>query len=1340
MKRKDLYTTFSKKDNDLWGNHRAILSGMTVLLFLTFAASGAQTINPGEQSEWIKTVQQNIMEEEYHVSWQEECLIPGEGASFHITNRAQNLRAYFFPEEVQIISRGEASPSWVWSYRITASGNKDGKNPITKDEIKTNENCLEYQKNNIIEKFENSKSGISHSIIIPLSLAGRKDPIISVVFGEDLGMDFEESSGNIVFLKGNERVIRYQMLGASDAKGGKVICGFSGNENGFDIKLDETGASYPLEINILISAPSPWEQDSDQVGACFGHSVACAGDVNGDGYSDVIIGAPDYDNGHPDEGRIFLYMGGANGLATNYTWWSESNQVNAYYGNSVSTAGDVNGDGYADVIVGSPYYDVSSSNDGEAIVFYGHPTIFANAPATILSFNQEQCWFGNSVSTAGDVDGDGYSDIVVGAPLYLNGQTSEGAIFVFKGSADGIVTPAAWIRESNKVGAQLGASVGFAGDVNGDGYGDVIIGAPWYSNGENAEGKVCVYHGGSGGLSTNPSWEKESNLLTVHLGESVAGAGDVNGDGYSDVIVGVSLFNNGQTAEGQALVYHGGSGGLSASPNWSYESNISEAILGWSVSTAGDIDGDGCSEVIIGAYRYHNGETDEGAAYLFMGSFSGLKTTPGWIKESNQENAHYGHCVACAGDVNGDGYSDMIVGAPLYDNGQADEGAAFLYYGKADPPSSVASRSYTSDQDNSDFAFSLNTAGDVNGDGYDDILIGAPMYDNGNDNEGRVYVYHGIKDTGPGASPNRILEVNTDGAYFGWSVSTAGSVNGDRYDDIIVGAPLYASTKGAAFVFHGSSSGVSATPDWQLLHTTIGDYFGRSVSIAGDVNGDGYSDVIVGAPFYWNSQSKRGRVLVYHGSSSGLNETYNWDYKGIKDYAYCGYSVSTAGDVNGDGYSDIIIGGPFYDNGEGDEGVALAFYGSSTGLPADYSWKMEMNQALAEFGTSVSTAGDVNGDGYSDVIVGAPGYSDGIYSKEGVAFIFNGSSSGLPQSGYSWKGKGGQANAMYGHSVSAAGDVNGDGYSDIIVGAYKYDFGAVEPNYWQNAGAAYVYHGSNSGINGSATWMGYYLIDDMEFGYSVSGAGDVNGDGYADVIVGSRNYTNAGGDRVGFASLYLGGGGQGRASTPRQVYTGGITRIAPLGLSNQNGIGINILGRSPFGRSKVKPEWEVKQLGDPLNGAGTTQMESWTNTGTTGAFFLLRSMDLTPFELYHWRVRMKHSPVTTPLLPASRWITMPTNGMQEADFRAGPSPTPTTTPTATPTSTFTTPTTTHTFITLTPTWTFLPTQSSTPTPTPTPTPQASDVINYLLDRGGIDYDANLDGDVDIADVIFLIIQ
>jgi hypothetical protein len=993
----------------------------------------------GIDGDWWSQVQKNIATSEYEISWHSEY------SEYQSPNRAQNLRFSYYPDGFKVQPRVE-SDIWSATFRLSGFGRCGHMVPYHGNDITVQGCNASVSGNGVDIEFQNSEEGMRENFLVQKRINGKHNLILEFsVLKQNLSIGVEKDEIHFVIDEsGGAEVLKYSDMKITDCQG-TVLCGYfkAVDENRFAIVVHDHDAVYPICIDPLSSTPD-WTAESNQAGAWFGYFVSGAGDVNGDGYSDVIVGARTYDNGQIDEGRAYVYHGSATGLSTTPDWIAESDQTGARFGHCVSSAGDVNGDGYSDVIVSALEYDNGQTDEGRAYVYHGSATGLSTTPDWIAESDQAFAAFGNWVSSAGDVNGDGYSDVIVGARYYDNGQTDEGRAYVYHGSATGLSTTPDWTAESDQNGAYFGHSVSAAGDVNGDGYSDVIVGAQYYDNGQTDEGRAYVYHGSVTGLSTTPDWTTESDQAGALLAGSVSAAGDLNGDGYADVIVGAHAYDNGQTDEGRAYVYHGSVAGLSVNPNWTAESDQTGACFGLSVSAAGDLNGDGYADVIVGAPYYDNGQTDEGRAYVYHGSVTGLSTAPDWTAESDQADAAFAHCVSVAGDVNGDGYSDVIVGAPLYDNGQTDEGRAYVYHGSAAGLAATPDWTAESDQANAWFGFTVSGAGDVNGDGYSDVIVGAPFYDNGETDEGRAYVYHGSA-TGLSATPDWIAESDQADAYFGAALSTAGDVNGDGYSDVIVGAHSYdngQTNEGRAYVYHGSATGLSLTPDWTAESDQAGAVFGVWLSSAGDVNGDGYSDVIVGARDYDNGQTNEGRAYVYHGSAAGLSIAPDWTAESDLTGAYFGNSVSGAGDVNGDGYSDVIVGACNYGSGQTNEGRAYVFHGSATGLSVAPDWTAESNQSYAYFGNSVSAAGDVNGDGYSDVIVGAYRYDNGQYD-EGRAYVYHGSAVGLSLTP-DWTAESDQTDAVFGNSVSAAGDVNGDGYSDVIVGACRYDNGQTD--------------------------------------------------------------------------------------------------------------------------------------------------------------------------------------------------------------------------------------------------------------------------------------------------------
>ncbi|MCK6530368.1 FG-GAP-like repeat-containing protein [Myxococcota bacterium] len=549
-------------------------------------------------------------------------------------------------------------------------------------EVDARGECLrrvEVARDGVTEWWENGIRGLEHGFVVVAPPDGSGTVVLEVgVTGAVARVEGSGTAARLEVPGGTD--LRYSGLRAWDATGRDLASRMEGTAGGVRLRVETAGAVYPVTVDPLLSAVA-WTAASDQASARFGFSVSSAGDVNGDGYGDVVVGAPYYDGGESYEGAAFLYLGSSSGLSASASWTAESDQASALFGTSVSSAGDVNGDGYADVVVGALGYSNGEASEGAAFVYLGSPSGLSASASWTAEPDQASARFGSSVSSAGDVNGDGYADVVVGAYDYDNGETNEGAAFLYLGSSSGLSASASWTAESDQASASFGRSVSSAGDVNGDGYGDVVVGARDYDNGETNEGAAFLYLGSPMGLSASASWTAESDQATGYFGYSVSSAGDVNGDGYADVVVGASAYSDGESFEGAAFLYLGSPSGLSASASWTAESDQANAYFGTSVSSAGDVNGDGYGDVVVGAYAHDQGETDEGGAFLYLGSSSGLSASASWTAESDQESTSFGYSVSSAGDVNGDGYADVVVGAYRYDNGEIDEGAASLYLG-----------------------------------------------------------------------------------------------------------------------------------------------------------------------------------------------------------------------------------------------------------------------------------------------------------------------------------------------------------------------------------------------------------------------------------------------------------------------------------------------------------------------------------------------------------------------------------------------------------------------------------------------------------------------------------
>jgi Ca2+-binding RTX toxin-like protein len=457
---------------------------------------------------------------------------------------------------------------------------------------------------------------------------------------------------------------------------------------------------------------------------------------------------------------------------------------------------------------------------------------------------------------------------------------------------------------------------------------------------------------------------------------------------------------------------------------------------GISVSSIGDVNGDGLDDLIVGAYL-HSSSTNyshEGRSYVVFGKGNGNAIDLSAVAAGNGGFAingegagdRSGWSVYAAGDVNGDGLADLIVGAPKSNPNGFDSGRSYVVFGKNDGNAIDLSSVTTGDGGfvingemmNDQSGFSVSAAGDVNGDGLADLIVGAPYSDHNGSDSGRSYVVFGKSDDSAinlsavaAGSGGFAINGGAAGDQNGHSVSSAGDVNGDGLADLIVGSnDADGSSSGSYVVFgkrDGSAINLSAITagngGFAINGEASGDLSGSSVSAAGDVNGDGLADLIVGAKA---ANGIIGRSYVVFGkidaSAINLAEVGNgidgFAINGETEGDFSGVSVAAAGDINGDGLADLIVGADGY---YAQTGRSYVVFGKSDGSVINLA---DVSSGIGGFaingeewqdysGNCVAAAGDVNGDGLADLIIGAWG-SDPNGSKSGRSYIIFGSTSG----------------------------------------------------------------------------------------------------------------------------------------------------------------------------------------------------------------------------------------------------------------------------------------------------------------------------------------------------------
>ena len=390
----------------------------------------------------------------------------------------------------------------------------------------------------------------------------------------------------------------------------------------------------------------------------FGASATSAGDVNADGYNDFIIGAPDFNGRH---GRSYLYYGGYNPDSIPDVIFNGETSWYPFFGHSSASAGDVNGDGYDDIIIGA--YGWAGVN-GRAYIFLGGSNM-DSVPDIVIEGEQLFNDLGMCVASAGDINEDGYDDVIVNARGYNNWT---GRAYVYFGGSNMDNIPDIIFTGEN-TDDQFSSTVANAGDVNGDHKPDLIITAFRYSN---STGRAYIYFGGAG-MDNSADVIITGENVNDQFGSNAATAGDINKDGYSDIIIQASEFNN---STGRTYIYYGGY----------VMDNIPDLILNGedpgnnfgSVTLNQDINGDGYSDLEIGAPGFNN---NTGRVYVYFGG-ANMDMIPDYIMDGENSGDLFGVRASAAGDINSDGYNEFIVSAFGYNNSM---GKAYLYYGSGDP-------------------------------------------------------------------------------------------------------------------------------------------------------------------------------------------------------------------------------------------------------------------------------------------------------------------------------------------------------------------------------------------------------------------------------------------------------------------------------------------------------------------------------------------------------------------------------------------------------------------------------------------------------------------------------
>jgi subtilisin-like proprotein convertase family protein len=572
--------------------------------------------------------------------------------------------------------------------------------------------------------YTNSQKGLRQDFVINEGPTDNVDIKVNLELSTNL-IAKESDQFSIVMTDSINKAINiyYKDLIVYDAKGKFLKSEMLLNEmkeGKYQVTLAASGMdiTYPVTIDPL--STSGWYFESAVDSTFTGYSVIGSCDLNGDGYCDAVVSSYGHQIDMIDNvGKIDVFYGSASGFnlagIPNFTALGDTivNKPNfrglasgSQFGYSVSCGKDINNDGFEDVIVGAPRQSMidttGGGNDtlfsvGAVYIYYGSSTGLSNVNRTVIYGTQENMSLGFAVAGIGDINSDSYDDILASGPGFSNTLTRQGVVYVFKGSAGGLVNAPFASLFGTVENEQYGTALAGVGDLNNDTFEDFLIGAHHFTMGtDTAIGRVHLFHGNAVAINATPMWQANGPHKGAQFGFSLAGIGDFSGDTRKDVIIGCNRYNpdglidtsivygNGNGIGG-AFVYTGNGTTLSTSPATVLLNDVGASGFGSSVANAGDVDGDGKQDVLVGAPFYSGGNNNTGAIYGFYGKSyeTGIDSTADWFVQGELPNAFLGISAAQLGGCTNDGnVNSVIVGAYGYGPDTLFRGGAFGFKGK----------------------------------------------------------------------------------------------------------------------------------------------------------------------------------------------------------------------------------------------------------------------------------------------------------------------------------------------------------------------------------------------------------------------------------------------------------------------------------------------------------------------------------------------------------------------------------------------------------------------------------------------------------------------------------
>ena len=783
------------------------------------------------------------------------------------------------------------------------------------------------------------------------------------------------------------------------------------------------------------------------------------------------------------------------------------------------------------------------------------------------------------MAAIGDLDGDGIDDLAVGAARDDDGGADRGSVHILFLNADGTVKAEQKISETQggltatlNDNGYFGWSVAALGDVDGDGVGDLAVGARTDDGGGSSEGAVFVLF-----LNTDGTVKAEQKIssadggLTATLdtgdnfGSAVAGLGDLDGDGVNDLVVGAEGDDDGGSGRGAVHVLL-----LNANGTVKAEQKISDTVggltavlddsdkFGWSVGAIGDLDGDGTEDLAVGARYDDDGGINRGAVHILFLNTDGsvraeqkVSSTTGGLGATIADYDFLGSGVAGVGDMDGDGVEDLVVGAYGDDDGGTYAGAVHVWSMntdgtvKAELKISGTAGGFTDPLTGSPyFGNAVAGLGDLDGDGALNLAIGSFGNDDGGTNHGAVYVL----------DLQSLIDSDGDGLW-----DQQEDANTDADDDPATNP--------------GPDTDGDTIPNY--LDADDDDDGTPTASENADPNGDGDPRDALdtdhdGQPDYLDDPATTpidGQV----GDEQKISATSGGLTGPLDGFDLFGHGVASIGDLDGDGINDLAIGAYQDDDGGSSRGaVYILFLNADGTVRAEQKISDTAGGLTAtlddtdQFGRNIAAVGDLDGDGLTDIAVGAFRDDDGGSNRGAVHILFLNADGTVRAEQKISDTAGGLVASLsdgveFGRDVAGVGDVDGDGINDLAVGSTQDNDGGTD------RGAVYILLLNADGtvkdeqkISSTQGGLTGPLDDDDEFGSGVAGIGDLDSDGVPDLVAAAHQDDDGATGTGALYVLLLNADGTVKSEQKISATSGGL--LADLSSGDTFGAGVTATG------------------------------------------------------------------------------------------------------------------------------------------------------------------------------------